>query len=381
MDLALDHDQRLIVDTAERLLADAASSSATRAAADAADGIDRALWRQMAAMGWCGVHLPEAQGGLGLGIVELALLQEQLGRRLACVPFFDSVVLAGTLLREAADAQAQGRWLPALAAGESIAALADENRSDNDSGTAHATPDNGAWTLAGEWPRTGSAAQADLLLLPARGTDGEALLFAVAPTVQGLQVKERPTIDRTRRLAAVQARGVRLDGHALVARGPRLEAAVRRARGRWRPVVLAAEQVGVAQQCLTSAWPTCKERVQFGRPLAAFQALKHRCAQMMVAVEGARSAVYGAAARDTSTPEATPAALLEHAAMARVEATRRPSSVPRRRSSCTAASGSPGSTTRTCTSSARRRSQLARQRRCRWRERVAAQLLDEADTA
>ena len=100
MDLALDHDQRLIVDTAERLLADAASSSATRAAADAADGIDRALWRQMAAMGWCGVHLPEAQGGLGLGIVELALLQEQLGRRLACVPFFDSVVLAGTLLRE-----------------------------------------------------------------------------------------------------------------------------------------------------------------------------------------------------------------------------------------------------------------------------------------
>ena len=322
MDLALDHDQRLIVDTAERLLADAASSSATRAAADAADGIDRALWRQMAALGWCGVHLPEAQGGLGLGIVELALLQEQLGRRLACVPFFDSVVLAGTLLREAADAQAQGRWLPALAAGESIAALADENRSDNDSGTAHATPDNGAWTLAGEWPRTGSAAQADLLLLPARGTDGEALLFAVAPTVQGLQVKERPTIDRTRRLAAVQARGVRLDGHALVARGPRLEAAVRRARG-IAAVALAAEQLGVAQQCLTMSVAYAKERVQFGQPIAAFQAVKHRCAQMMVAVEGARSAVYGAAAQcDTAVDSGGDAAALDfHAALARVEAT------------------------------------------------------------
>ena len=112
MDLALDADQRLIVETAERLLADAASSSATRAAADGAEGIDHALWRQMADMGWCGVHLPEAQGGLGLGIVELALLQEQLGRRLACVPYFDSVVLAGTLLREAADAAAQAVDLP-----------------------------------------------------------------------------------------------------------------------------------------------------------------------------------------------------------------------------------------------------------------------------
>ncbi|MBL0087512.1 MAG: acyl-CoA dehydrogenase family protein [Ideonella sp.] len=244
MDLALDHDQRLIVDTAERLLADAASSSATRAAADGADGIDHALWQQMAAMGWCGVHLPEAQGGLGLGIVELALLQEQLGRRLACVPFFDSVVLAGTLLREAANAQAQGRWLPALAAGESIAALADE--SENDSGTAHATPDNGAWTLAGDWPRAGSAAQADLLLLPARSTDGEALLFA--GTLRCRVCRSRSGPPSTARAAVPPCRHSACGSMATpLSRGVRAWRRPCGVRGH-RGVALAAEQLGVAQQ-------------------------------------------------------------------------------------------------------------------------------------
>ena len=315
MDLALDADQRLIVETAERLLADAASSSATRAAADGAEGIDHALWRQMADMGWCGVHLPEAQGGLGLGIVELALLQEQLGRRLACVPYFDSVVLAGTLLREAADAAAQARWLPALTAGECIAALADDER------RAHATPDHASWTLAGDWPKVGSATLADLLLLPARGADGEALLFAVPRAAQGLQVTALESIDRTRRHAAVQARTMRLEGHALVARGARLEAVVHRARG-IAAVGLAAEQLGVAQQCLDLSLAYAKERVQFGQPIAAFQAVKHRCAQMMVAVESARSAVYGAAAQHDVSDSAADAATLDfHAALARVEAT------------------------------------------------------------
>lgn len=312
MDLALNDDQRLIVETAERLLADAASSAATRAAVDGAEGIDRALWRQMASMGWCGVHLPEVQGGLGLGIVELALLQEQLGRRLACVPYFDSVVLAGTLLREAADAAAQARWLPALAAGECIAALAD------DDGKAHATPDHASWTLAGTWPQVGSAALADLLLLPARGANGEALLFAVPRAAQGLLVTPLQSIDGTRRHAAVQARALRLDGHALIARGPHLAAAAERARG-IAAVGLAAEQLGGAQQCLDLSVAYAKERMQFGQPIAGFQAVKHRCALMMVAVESARSAVYGAAAQCDSTTDA--ATLDFHAALARVEAT------------------------------------------------------------
>jgi alkylation response protein AidB-like acyl-CoA dehydrogenase len=312
MDLALDDDQRLIVDTAERLLADAASSAATRAAADGTEGIDRALWRQLAEMGWCGVHLPERHGGLGLGVVELALLQEQLGRRLACVPFFDSIVLAGTLLREVGDAPASAQWLPALAAGECIAALAEADHA------ARATPDGEGWTLAGDWPQVGSAALADLLLLPARSTDGEALLFAVARAAPGLAVQARDPIDRTRRHGRVQARGLTLPGPALVARGPGLEAALQRTLG-IAAVGLAAEQLGGAQQCLDLSVTYAKQRVQFGQPIAALQAVKHRCAQMMVAVESARSAVYGAAAQLDGG--ADPETLAFHAAMARVEAT------------------------------------------------------------
>lgn len=312
MDLALDDDQRLIVDTAERLLADAASSAATRAAADGADGIDRALWRQVAEMGWCGVHLPEAQGGLGLGLVELALLQEQLGRRLACVPYFDSVVRAATLLREAGDEPAQARWLPMLAAGSCIAALAD------DDGAAIATPHADGWTLSGDWPRVGSAALADGLLLPAQGADGEVLLLIVPRAAPGLQVRALESIDRTRRHAAVQARSVRVDDQALVARGAPLQAAARRTRG-IAAIALAAEQVGAAQQCLELSVAYTRQRVQFGQPIAAFQAVKHRCAQMMVAVESARSAVYGAAARCSGTVD--DATLDFHAALARAEAT------------------------------------------------------------
>lgn len=320
MDLALDDDQRLIVSTADRLLANAASSALTRAAAESAAGIDQGLWRQMGALGWCGVHLPELQGGLGLGTVELVLLQEQLGRRLACVPFFDSVALAGTLLREAADAHGLARWLPALAAGECIVALAEEGVMDVDRfrGATLAAPAGSAWTLDGEWPQVSSAALAHMLLLPARSADREMLLFAVPRAAPGLLVQERPTMDRTRRCAAVRARSVRLDEFDVVARGSKLHVAARHARA-VAAIALAAEQVGVAQQCLDSSVAYAKDRVQFGQPVAAFQAVKHRCAQMMVMVESARSAVYGAAAQCDAGADASKLDFC--AALARVEAT------------------------------------------------------------
>ena len=125
MNFALTDDQRMIRDAAEGFLAEASSSAAVRAAMGSADGVDAGLWQRIAReMGWCATHIAEAHGGLGLGVVELVLLQEQMGRRLACVPFFSCVCLAATALQQAASAAAQALWLPRIADGSLRATLA-----------------------------------------------------------------------------------------------------------------------------------------------------------------------------------------------------------------------------------------------------------------
>ncbi len=310
MDLRLSEDQRLIAESAADFLADAAAMPATRAAADGAAGIDAKLWQGIAELGWCGLNLPEAHGGLGLGPIELALLQEQLGRRLACVPFMDSALAAALLCDASAGASGAGpadasgagtaaaHWLPRLATGQSIATVA------NDASAARAWRDGAGWRLQGRWPALSSATQADLLLLPARSDDGDELLLALPRTTAGLQLRELNTIDRTRRCAEVTvAEPLALDAAACIARGAPLRDALARQRA-LAALALAAEQVGVAQQCLDQSVAYTQERFQFGRAVASFQAVKHRCAQMMVLLESARSAVYGSAARLAEAPAA-----------------------------------------------------------------------------
>lgn len=320
MDLRLSDEQQLIVDSAAAFLAEHSAMPAVRAVCDGGAGLDRSLWEGLAALGWCGVHLPEAQGGLGLGLVELVLLQEQLGRHLACVPFFDSVALAATCLRELAEAS---HWPPLLASGAVIAGLALPAEGQV---LPVATPAATGWRLDGRWPLVGSGAQATLLLLPARGPAGELLLFAVETETEtaarqgpaGLRVQALSTLDATRGAAHVHADGLCLAAAACIARGPALLGALERTRC-LAAIALAAEQVGVAEQCLQLTLAYTAGRIQFDRPVAAFQAVKHRCAEMAVKLEGARSAVYSAACMADTGLDA--AALLFHAAQARVEAT------------------------------------------------------------
>lgn len=312
MDLRLSEDQRLIAESAADFLADAAAMAATRAAADSAAGIDPRLWQGLAELGWCGVHLPEPHGGLGLGPIELALLQEQMGRRLACVPFLDSTLAAALLSDVDQGGALAARWLPALAAGRSIATLAIEP------GGARAWQDGAQWRVQGRWSPVGSAAQAELLLLPARVDADGTVLLAVPRTSAGLQVRELGSVDRTRRSAEViAAEPVALDADACLVRGRALGDALARNRA-LAAVALAAEQVGVAQQCLDQSVAYTQDRQQFGRAVASFQAVKHRCAQMMVLLESARSAVYGAAARLVDAPAVRERDLV--AALALVEA-------------------------------------------------------------
>ncbi len=324
MNLSLSEEQQQIVDSAVTFLQEASAMPAVRAASESASGLDTALWSGMAELGWCGVHLPEEVGGLGLGLVELALLQEQLGRRLACVPFFDSVALAATALRELPGSALAQQWLEQLASGEKKAALALPPEAGGPAAAAAApTPARArhtvsGWTLDGTWPQVGSAAMADVLLLSAQGDTGECLLFAVPADSAGLQVQPLTTLDATRRMATVQCTAVQLPADHCLAQGAPLDAVLARVQ-QLGAIALAAEQVGAAQQCLDLALDYAAQRVQFDRPIAGFQAVKHRCGEMLVALESARSAVYGAACMADTAPDA--ATLLFHAAQARVAAT------------------------------------------------------------
>lgn len=317
MDLSLSDEQQQIADSAATFLAEASPMPAVRATSESAGGCDGGLWRGMAELGWCGVHLPEEAGGLGLGLVELVLLQEQLGRRLACVPFFDSVALAATVLRQLPESALAQDWLQRIATGESIAALAVDPGGGAGAG-ARAERTATGWTLNGHWPQVGSAALADVLLLPAQAAHGQTLLFAVPANALGVQRQPLATLDATRRMAEVGCQAVALPATHCLAQGAPLEAALARTL-QWGAIALAAEQVGVAQQCLDLALAYAAQRSQFDRPIASFQAVKHRCAQMLVAVESARSAVYGAACMADTAPDA--ATLLCYAAQARVAAT------------------------------------------------------------
>ncbi|MFC3996685.1 acyl-CoA dehydrogenase family protein [Nocardiopsis sediminis] len=249
------------------------------------------MWRELAGqIGAQGLALPEDHGGGGFSCRETHVVMEELGRALAPVPFLGSAVLAGQALAGSEDAAARRRWLPRVADGSLIAALAwAEGGSCDIAGTAaRAEPaPGGTWRLTGAKDRVLDAGTAGLLLVAAHTSDGPGL-FAAAPGAEGVTVAARIPVDTTRPQGRVSfdrvpVRRVARDGAAVLGRA--LDA------GR---AALAAEQVGGAAACLEAAVSHAKQRVQFGRPIGAFQAVKHRLADMLVLVEGARSAALAA---------------------------------------------------------------------------------------
>ncbi|WP_152223063.1 acyl-CoA dehydrogenase family protein [Pseudomonas sp. SCB32] len=299
MEFAFTDEQEMIRDSAESFLADASPSSAVRAAM-AAGGHDLALWQRIRdELGWQALLVPEAHGGLGLGFVELAIVQEQLGRRLASLPFFAST-LAVCALRVLGNEAQQARWLPGLAEGSLSATLAlgAQGAPDASAVQVQVRPEGDGFVLDGRLRPVLDGHSADLLLIPARlaGSQVEegVCLFAVPAASEGLQRRALPTLDQTRQLAEVELNGLYLPADALLgaagAAWPALDKVLQLAA-----VTLAAEQVGGAQQALDLTVAYTQERRQFGRPVGSFQALKHRMADMMLQVECARSALYYAA--------------------------------------------------------------------------------------
>jgi alkylation response protein AidB-like acyl-CoA dehydrogenase len=298
----LTDEQQAIKATAKDFLASRFKSERIREIAASADGTDPDGWRQMAELGWTGLAVPEQWGGQGLGIVDLAVLFEEMGYALAPSPLFSNTIVALALSLCGTDEQRE-RWLRPLASGEKRAtpALWD--------GGSPATP--GSYTMEARAAGDGVVLDGEkVLVMDAAGAD----LFMVATAdgrrhlvesgAEGVSVSEEESIDTTRRLSTV-----RLDGVRVVA-----EDTMPAAEADYYPVffrlcvALAAESTGVAQRSLEMAVEYAKDRQQFGRPIGAYQAVSHRCAQMLLETENSRSAVYGAAWAADAEPDSLPLA-------------------------------------------------------------------------
>jgi alkylation response protein AidB-like acyl-CoA dehydrogenase len=252
-------------------------------------GFDRPAWSIMASqLGLQGMAIPERYGGAGFGWAELAVVFEEFGRALLCAPYFATVALAGPALLASDDEDAKQRYLPAIASGELVATMALQ-ASAADEVTARGTSGDG-YELHGRRRHVIDGCVAGLLLVPALGPEGPGI-FAVEGGSAGLERETLPTLDETRKQAEVV-----FDGCPARLLGPASGAAAIAAQVQHlAAVALACEQVGGAQHCLDDAVDYARDRMQFGRPIGSFQAVRHRCADMLLDVESARSVAARAA--------------------------------------------------------------------------------------
>ncbi|MGC8511681.1 MAG: acyl-CoA dehydrogenase family protein [Acidimicrobiales bacterium] len=291
MNFAFSEEQEELRKAVRRFLEDKSPETEVRRLMETEDGYDEAVWRQMAdQLGLQGLTIPERFGGSGFGYVELVVVLEEMGRALLCAPYFSSVALAANLLMATGDEGAQTDYLPLIAAGSKIAtvALAEASgRWDEGGVTVLASDSDGQWRVSGEKLYVLDGHAADLVLVAARSANGVSV-FAVEKGAQGYQATSLSTMDQTRKQAkltfdATPARLVGAEGQGWAAVSKMLDLAA---------VALAAEQVGGAQKVLEMAVEYAKVRVQFGRPIGSFQAIKHKCADMLLEVESAKSAAY-----------------------------------------------------------------------------------------
>jgi alkylation response protein AidB-like acyl-CoA dehydrogenase len=257
-------------------------------------GYDEAVWAQMAEqLGLQALALPAEHGGDGYGFVELAVVLEEMGRALLPSPFLSTIVLAGSALVAAGDAGAQAAHLPGIATGKTTGTLAvaeADGAWDTASLATTAIRGDKGWTLRGEKCFVLDGATADLILVVAR-TDEGPTLFSVGGDAPGLTRTPLRTLDATRRLARLDL----ADVPAVAVGEPGAAAAVVDRVLDLAMTALAAEQVGGARACLEASASYARERVQFGRPIGSFQAVKHKCADMLVRLQLADAAAREAA--------------------------------------------------------------------------------------
>jgi alkylation response protein AidB-like acyl-CoA dehydrogenase len=299
MNFAFSEEQEQLREAVRKFMEAKSPSSEVRRLMETTEGYDEAVWKQMAQeLGLQSLHLPEAHGGQGFTFVELGIVLEEMGRVLLCAPYFSTVVLAADAIMNAATDAQQSELLPGIASGETIAALAftePNGRWDASGITMEATGKGDSYQLSGTKMFVIDGHTANTIITVARlaGTSGEdgISFFAVDGDASGLPRTPLATMDQTRKQARldfsdVAARPLGEPGAGWGALSKTLDQAA---------VGLSNEMVGGAQKVLEMAVDYAKVRVQFGRPIGSFQAIKHKCADMLLEVESAKSAAYYAA--------------------------------------------------------------------------------------
>jgi alkylation response protein AidB-like acyl-CoA dehydrogenase len=302
MQLVLTEDQELIGKTAADFVAQRSPIARFRALRDTKDpkGYTPALWKEMGELGWLGIPFPESVGGAGLGLADLAVVLEALGRTLAPEPFLSTVLLAGRAIARGGSEAQQQRWLPGVVAGERVLAFAQQearSRYDLHKVETRAEKAGSGWRITGEKIQVLDAASADALIVVARtsGGAGDAsgiTLFAVPKGAKGVEIIPQVRIDH-RNAGIVRLAGVEVgadDAVGAVDGG----AALLDETVDFATAGLCAEMLGSMAQAFALTVEHLKTREQFGVPIGTFQALKHRAANGFIEIELVRSCVLAA---------------------------------------------------------------------------------------
>ena len=311
MALILTEEQELLQQTAREFVTENAPVTQLRELRDTADesGFSRALWKQMAELGWAGIIFPEEFGGADLGFAELGLVLEETGRTLAATPLLSTVVLGGSALLLGGTESQKKDLLPAVSRGEKLLALAYQETPHHDPyrvATRAESSGNG-FRLTGEKTFVLDGHVADQLIVTARTSGGERerdgiALFLVDAGAPGLELTRTVMVD-SRNAAKVRLGGVEVDASRAIGRpgggGDLLDGVLDRGA-----IALSAEMLGTAQEAFDRTVAYLKERKQFGVPIGSFQALKHRAAQLFCELELLRSIVLEALrAVDAARPD------------------------------------------------------------------------------
>jgi alkylation response protein AidB-like acyl-CoA dehydrogenase len=320
MDFGFSEEQEMLRKSARDFLAKECPMSYVRRMMEDELGTSTDLWRKMAELGWTGLVFPESYGGAGLDMVDLVVVLEEMGRVVMPGPFLSTVLLGGSAFLEAGNEIQKSRWLKGIAEGTVKATLAVVELSGRwDAGGIETTAaaDSGGYRISGTKLFVPDAHVADVIVVAARtdrGTGEEGIsLFAVEVPKEGVSIVPLQTMDQTRKLCEVGLGQVRVGPEALLG-----------ARGQGWPIVkrifdrakvgLCAEMCGGAERVLEMSVEYAKVRVQFDKPIGSFQAIQHKCANMLLQVESAKSATYYAAwAVANDVPEAPLAAAMAKA--------------------------------------------------------------------
>ena len=304
MDFGFSEEQDLLRQVAADFLSNECPMSYVRQMMEDERGYADDLWKKMAELSWMGLLVPEAYGGAGLSLVDLVVVLEEMGKVVLPGPFFSTVALGGLCVQVAGSEEQKKLFLPGVASGQAkltLAFLEESARWDESGIHLKAEKDGGGYVLNGVKLFVPDAHVSDQIICAARTTEG-VTLFILARQQAGVGTRLLKTMDQTRKLCEVTLENVQVGADALLGtRGQGWELVARSVDQ--SKVALCAEMCGGAQQVLDMTVEYAKVREQFGRPIGSFQAIQHKCADMLVQVESAKSATYYAAwavSNDTS---------------------------------------------------------------------------------